>query len=107
MLKDLRKNEQGLVFVAVLSIIIVVMILTVSILSINVSQVSVSEEEVRRLQAEMLAQGAMTRMFANQMTVSARNILYTQAVGATTYTINATRTNTGGGISNLNVIVTY
>jgi hypothetical protein len=107
MFKDLKKDEQGMVFVAVLSIIIVIMILTVSILSINVSHVGVAENEARQLQAEMLAQGALTRIFANQMTPSARNILYSQTIGTTTFTINATRTRGANGLSDLNVIVNY
>ena len=54
-----KEDRSGIVFVTVLVIIIVMMIATVSIISMNVSQVQVTEKEVKRIQAEMMSQGAL------------------------------------------------
>ena len=65
MLKDLKENKHGVVFVTVLLVIIVMMIIAISIISLNVSQVLIAEEEVKRIHGEILASGALAVAFAN------------------------------------------
>ncbi len=62
-----RHNRSGVIFVTVLVIIIVMMVVTVSIISMNVSQVSVTERDVRRIQAEIKAQGMVDYLAAQQL----------------------------------------
>jgi len=62
MLRQLRQNERGVVFVTVLMIIIVMMALTVSIVSLNVTQVTRTAGEVKHVQAEHLALGAIPKL---------------------------------------------
>jgi len=59
MLKDLKNNESGIILVTVIVITIVIVILTVGILSINTGQVISGENEIRRVKAQILSQGAM------------------------------------------------
>lgn len=111
MLKPLRNNEQGIVFVTVLMIIIVMMTLTVSILSMNVTQVMTTQDEIRRIQARVLAMGAIPYMFANQASGSSANyITYTETLGNITFDVSANIS--GSGLSDsltngLNIQVSY
>ncbi|MCA9408004.1 MAG: hypothetical protein H6755_07585 [Candidatus Omnitrophica bacterium] len=75
MFKELKNSDKGIVFITVLIIIIVVMILTISIISLNVNQVLVSEHEVKRIQAETLALGALALTVSNQMSDSPNSII--------------------------------
>ena len=76
-------------FVTVLMVIIVMIALSISIISINVSQVMIAENETKRLQAEMLALGAVARTFANKMSNSPATgtITRTQQLDNVTFTI--------------------
>ena len=67
MLRDLKKNHDGLVLVTVLMIIMAILVITMTMLSLNVSQVMTTEREVKRLQAETLGLGVLTYAFFNQM----------------------------------------
>ena len=67
MLRQLKANNQGIVFVTVLMIIIVMMILTVSIVSLNVTQVLRTSGEVKHVQAEYLRLGC-DPLLANRLT---------------------------------------
>lgn len=88
MLKQLQNNEKGIIFVTVLMIIIVMMVLTFSVISMNVSQVSVTESEIRRIQSEIIAMGALARTFANQLsTSSSNNIEYSVVIDGRTYNV--------------------
>jgi type II secretory pathway component PulK len=90
MLKELRKNEKGIVFVTVLMIIIVMMVLAVSVISMNVSQVSITEAEIKRVQSEIIAMGALARTFGNQMSSSPSNFIqYNVTVGSFTYQVTS------------------
>ena len=113
MLKSLRnRNEKGVVFIVVLMVIIVMMLLVVSILSINVSQVSISEGEAKRVQAEIIARGALDYLIANQLSNSAGNyITYSENLDGTTFEviINLDETNpsTFAPASGVNISVDY
>tara|TARA_B100000745_G_scaffold211534_1_gene140144 strand:- start:188 stop:505 length:318 start_codon:yes stop_codon:yes gene_type:complete len=75
MFKTLKGNEDGLIFVYVTMIVIVLMVLTISIVGTNVSQVGVSDDEIRQIQADILAQGYLALTYINQTTPSAGNLL--------------------------------
>jgi len=111
MLKSLRKNNQGVVFVTVLMIIIVMMVLTISILSINVSQVVSTEEEVRRVKAEVLAKGFLWLMSANQMSQTPGTFIdETFDLDGTTFYVAANLDTSHGGpfcADELNIYVSY
>ena len=112
MLKQLRHKEEGVVFVTVLMIIIVMMILVISILSINVSQVMITESETKRVQAEIIARGALDYFIANQLSNSAGNyITYSETLNGTDFqvTINMDETNPSlfDPASSLNILVDY
>jgi Tfp pilus assembly protein PilX len=96
MLKDLRSNNRGIVFVTVLIIILIAMILAVSALSLNISQVKNSEDELRYIQAKMLAEGGFARIYINQLSgTPSPTLLYTETLDNTTFIISST-INTGG-----------
>ncbi len=111
MLRQLRENDQGVVFVTVLMIIIVMMILTVSIVSLNVTQVMRTAGESKHIQAEYLALGAIPYLYANQWTVSADNtITYTETLDGTLFTVIANLSGSGlagYATNNLAITVTY
>ncbi|HNV23638.1 MAG TPA: hypothetical protein PLH56_01335 [Candidatus Omnitrophota bacterium] len=90
-IKKISNNEKGVVFILVISIIMVMMILTISILSINTSQVVSTEEEVRRIQAETLAMGAMEYVVAlaanGVMTDHTYASLFSKNMDGTTYNV--------------------
>ena len=67
MLRTLKNNKKGVVFVTVLMIIIVMTIITLSIISMNVSQVKSSENEIRRIQSDALAQGAWAITYTSKL----------------------------------------
>lgn len=58
------KNSRGVVLITVTVMIMVLMVLTVSIMGLNLSQATISEDEVRRVQAEALAFGALSYTLA-------------------------------------------
>ena len=98
MLKTLQNNENGIVFVAVLMIIIVMMTITVGIIGLNVSQVTFAEQEIRRIKAELLAMGVLAYTFANQTTPSAGStITFSQTLDGAAYQINSAITSPGTG----------
>ena len=66
MLKQLKKDEKGVIFVTVLMIIIVMMVLTTSMLALNINQILITEGEARNMQARLLAQGILAYVVANQ-----------------------------------------
>ena len=111
MLRTLKNNKKGIVFVTVLMIIIVMMVLAISIVSMNVSQVLTTETEVRRVQAEIIAFGMLAFTFANQASSSPGSyITNTYTLDGTTYNVAATVGPAGSGIlgtSNLIINVTY
>ena len=111
MLRQLKANNQGIVFVTVLMVIIVMMILTVSIVSLNVTQVLRTSGEVKHVQAEYLALGAIPYLYANQWTVSPDNtITYTETLGGVPFTVVANLGGPGLGgynTTSLFVNVTY
>ncbi|GEM_PF-4610240 len=111
MLRQLRENDQGIVFVTVLMIIIVMMILTVSIVSLNVTQVLRTSGEVKHVQAEYLALGAIPYLYANQWTISPDNtITYIENLDGIPFTVVANINGPGlNGYStnDLSIDVTY
>lgn len=111
MLKQLKNNNNGVVFVTVLMIIIVMIILTISIVSMNVNQVLVSEAEVKRIQAEILAMGALARTFANQSSDSpADYISYEETLDDVTFTVESQVSPCAGcpfGTDSLTINISY
>ena len=111
MLRQLRQNERGVVFVTVLMIIIVMMALTVSIVSLNVTQVTRTAGEVKHVQAEYLAMGAIPFLYANQWTASSNNVItYTETLDGIPFTVIANLSGPGLGgytTNNLDITVTY
>jgi len=111
MLRQLRNNERGVVFITVTVILMVTMVLALSIVSMNISQTVVTESEVQRVQAEIIAQGASTLIFMNQMTASPGSSfpLWTETYGNTTFTIGGgVGADTGiDGTDTLDITVTY
>jgi len=90
MLKQLNNNEKGFALFATLVIVILMMVLTILIISMNVSQVMFEEREVAEIQAEILALGAISERFANQLTDSpGDNRTWTETVDGKNYTIDA------------------
>lgn len=90
MLKKIKNNEDGVIFVTVILIILVMMVLTVSILSLNTSQIRVTEDEVKRVQAEVLAMGTVGLTFANQLSDSPNdNIAFTETLGGVDFAVTS------------------
>lgn len=58
------KSEEGVVLITVIILSLVALITVISILSLNVSQVGVSEAEVKNINSEIIAQGALARAHA-------------------------------------------
>lgn len=108
MLRQLRKSDRGIVFVTVLMVIIVMMILTVSIVSLNVTQVMRTTGEIKHVQAEYLALGAIPYLYANQWTASPDNvIIYTETLDGIPFTVIANRSGPGlGGYNTNNLAIT-
>ncbi len=73
MLRNLKENKNGVVFITVLMTIIIMMILTVSILSLNVSQIMTSETDVKKVKAETLMMGILGYTYAGQLNGSIGN----------------------------------
>jgi hypothetical protein len=59
-----KSSSKGVVLITVTVMIMVLMVLTISIMSLNLSQATISEDEVRRVQAEALAYGALSYTLA-------------------------------------------
>jgi hypothetical protein len=90
MLRDLKNNNNGVVFITVLIIVIVTMILAISALSLNISQIKNTENELKHIQDELLYDGALARFLINQFSSSPSNtIIYPETVGNTTFSIVA------------------
>ena len=90
MLRDLKNNENGIVFVTVLIIIIVAIVLAISALSLNVSQVKNTENELKYIQAGVLADGGFYQLLTNQFSPNSTNsMIYSEKVGTTTFNIVA------------------
>lgn len=111
MLRQLKTNEEGIVFVTVLMIIIVMMIVTVTIVSLNVSQVVRTSGEIKHIQAQYLAQGAIPFMYANQWSGSAGETLtYNETLDGTVFTVVADLSGpglAGYDTNSLQINVTY
>jgi len=88
MLKDLKNNEHGIVFITVLIVIITTMILAISALSLNISQIKSTENELKYIQAKVLADGGLVRIIANQFSAAPLPTDgYTEIIGNTEFTI--------------------
>ncbi len=57
MLRNLKKNKQGFVFVMILVTIIVMMVLVISVISVNLTHTMATEGEIKRMRAEQIAYG--------------------------------------------------
>ena len=98
MLKNLKRNKQGVVFITVLIIIIVTMVLAVTALSLNISQIQTAENELRYIQGKTIADGAFARLFVSQFTAApATTILDVEILGNTTFAIDVALDPLGAG----------
>lgn len=105
MLRSLRKNNKGIVFVTVVLMVMVMMILTVSIVSLNVTQVVRTAGEARHIQAQYLAMGAIPYLYANQWTASPDNLLtYTETLDGRVFTVTANLSGPGLAGYNTNAL---
>lgn len=115
MLSNLKNNKQGVVFVTVLIMIITAMVLTISALSLNISQIKSTENELKYIQAKVLADGGLVRIIQKQFESNPLNTdFYTETVGDTTFTISSNidasigRTPPAGSSTTpLDIIVTF
>ena len=90
MLKELRNNNRGIIFVTVLIIIMVAMVLAVTVLGINISQIKSSEDELKHIQARILSEGGLARMLVSKFSGAPVNVInYAETLGNTTFTIVA------------------
>ncbi len=111
MLRQLKKNDKGIVFVTVLAMIIVLMVMAISVISINVSQSVNTEGEIKRIEAEVYAMGALAKTFAIQMSNAPVNEWTDSAtMNGVQFTVSSNiNSPTAGpnGTSLLNIVVTY
>ena len=112
MLKNLKKNEQGVVFVTVLIVILTTMVLAVSALSLNISQIKSTENELKYIQARTLADGGLFQILSTQFVgTPITSNTYTETVGDTTFTIESDITAGAGPVGSnsipLDIVVTF
>jgi len=108
MLRDLQKNNHGVVFVTVLIIIIVSMILAMSVVSLNVSQIKSVEAEIQYIQAKALAEGALSNMFITRtLNEDMNTFIGSETVGSTTFTLIGQIDTSGTGPIGLNCVPMY
>jgi len=113
MLKNLENNEHGIVFVTVLIVIITTMVLAVSALSLNVSQIKSAENELKYIQARVLADGGFVQILSTQFVgTPILTNTYTETLGDTTFTIESDIDTSGSGPIGsetfpLDIIVTF
>jgi hypothetical protein len=104
MLRDLKKNEKGVVFITVLMTIIIMMVLAVSILSLNVSQIMSSEADVKKIQAETLMLGILGYTFAGQINGAIGNqFIINEDLDGMTYSASSNLVSPG----NLTITINY
>ena len=90
MLKDLKNDEHGVVFVTVLIIIITTMVLAISALSLNISQIRSAETELRYIQCKALVDGGLVQILSTQFTATPEiTNTYVETLGNTTFTIQS------------------
>ena len=111
MLRQLKTDKQGIVFVTVLLIIIVMMIVTITIVSLNVSQVLRTTGEIKHVQAQYLALGAIPYMYTNQWSTNPdSSMTYTETLDGRIFTVTANLTSpglTGYDTNSLQINVSY
>ncbi len=112
MLKGLRIiDNEGVVFVTVIMIITVMIALVVSILGLTTTRVQTTESEIRQIQAELLAEGALGMFLANQLSNSAGDTVSDSIyLGPYLFNVNANLYSSGTGVfgtSQLNITVVY
>lgn len=113
-IQKLRTNNSGIIFVTVLVLLVVMIVVTISIVSMNVSQVMVTESEVKRIQAEMLAQSAVDYFNATQQIngVTPNSTTFSQIFpgSGVTYDVTINKDTTKAGLNstdNLMIIIDY
>ena len=88
--KDLKNSEHGVVFVTVLIVIITTMVLAISVLSLNISQIKSTENELKYIQAKVLADGGLFEILSTQFVGTPETSMNdTIQVGNTTFTIQS------------------
>ena len=113
MLSDLKNNKHGVVFVTVLIMIITSMVLTISALSLNISQIKSTENELKYIQAKVLADGGLVRSIQSQFSAAPLSFdSYTETVGDTSFTVtynidSSTSGPVGSNSVGLDIIVTF
>ena len=111
MLRQLKNNNRGVVFVAVLMITLVMITITVAIVHTNISRVMATEDGIKRIQAEMLAKGMLAYVLANQLSSSNSDLINTSVtLGNVTFDIVANLDRSADGIygtDNLYITIDY
>ena len=112
MLKDLKNNEHGIVFVTVLIVILTTMVLAVSALSLNISQIKSTENELKYIQARILADGGLVQILSTQFVgTPITSNTYNETVGDTIFTIQSNSTGGAGPVGSasapLDITVTF
>ena len=83
-----------MVLVVVLAVIMMMTILVIGMLGRNVSRAMVTEKQIRRIQAEALAEGAFWRAYQddgdapNSFFVDGYRVTYTQSDGTGPFSVN-------------------
>jgi len=90
MLKELKNNNHGVVFITVLIVIITTMVLAISALSLNISQIRSTEIELKYIQAKVIADGGLSRIITLQFDPAQPTTdPFVEVLGNTTFTISS------------------
>ena len=107
MLKSLKKNQNGIILITVLTIIIVIALLTISMVQLNLNQSLIAEGEAQRVQLEAAARGGLAFFYANLASSSpsaTNSISYNTLLDGTPYTVTATLSGPGLAGTNTNAL---
>lgn len=113
MLKELKNNDHGIIFITVLVIILTTMALAISALSLNISQIKSAENELKYIQARVLADGGLAQIISNQFLPGYSDTIpsYTETIGDTIFTIQSDITAGAGPVGSdstpLDISVTF
>ena len=111
MLRELKKNETGIVMVTVLALSIMMAVMALGVLSLNVSQVKMDEQQVDRIKAQQLALGAWAVAYSNMTQGgSTNNMILSEVLDGQTYnvSVNPSTPNSGPNVTDpYQINITY
>lgn len=99
----LNKNRSGMIMVIVTMMVIVLSVVMVGLIGRNFSFVLSSEEQLRRVEAEMVAKGAFWRLYQANGSAPSN---YFETVDGRQYNVTFIITPLAG-INQINAVVTY